>query len=306
MKTFETLDELWLNATNTVLGTGSKVPSRDGHTREVLGYAARIADIRANFMFNPIRKLSPSYAAAELLWYLSGSDSIEMIAAYAPQYTRFSDDGKTAHGAYGHRWAKFDQLSWLRHLLGRDPQTRQAVLTMYHPTDLPHAAHGDRKDIPCTLSLQFIVRENKLNLITTMRSNDLWLGLPYDAWCFTNLQRLVADFIGFEYGFYQHQAASLHIYDRNEEKARQAVAVNFNTDILAYPALNTPGDIAEAVDTERHNREVKTSTRRRIVDDASLLGQVTLMAATKWADPHRVAARICNPIMRRYIDDVNS
>ena len=271
MKTFETADELWLNAMAS-LKDGERGPSRDGDMLETLGYVVRLSDPRAGFMFNPLRKMSPWYAAAELLWYLSGTDNVELVKAYAPQYIRFTEDGKRAWGAYGARWFQdvafqtellrvvnddqlplnvnqffhrndgktkwvplISQLQVAAWTLKRKPESRQCVVTMWNAGDLPHALVGDKKDLPCTLSMIFRLQADKLYLMTTMRSNDVWLGLPYDIWCFTGIQQIIADALSVGLGWYQHCAMSMHLYHRNEEKAMKAAEPpSFSTGPLEY------------------------------------------------------------------------
>jgi thymidylate synthase len=204
-------------------------------------------------MFNPLRKMSPWYAAAELLWYLSGTDDVELVKAYAPQYVRFTEDGRRAWGAYGARWlndvsfktellrvvndnkvpvdldrfvdmasSPLSQLQIAAWTLKDKPESRQCVVTSWNAGDLPHALAGDKNDLPCTVSMIFRLQAGKLYLMTTMRSNDVWLGLPYDIWCFTAIQQIIADALDVELGWYQHSAMSMHLYKRNEEKAMDA------------------------------------------------------------------------------------
>ena len=52
-----------------------------------------------------------------------------------------------------------------------------------------------------------------------MRSNDLWLGFPYDVFQFTCLQVRMAMELGLDIGTYTHIAGSLHLYARDFEKA---------------------------------------------------------------------------------------
>ncbi|MCH7992208.1 MAG: thymidylate synthase, partial [Gemmatimonadetes bacterium] len=74
------------------------------------------------------------------------------------------------------------------------------------------------KDIPCTIQFQFLVRDGRLNMITTMRSNDVFWGLPYDEWMFTNVQFAVAYALNMDVGWYQHNTGSLDAYvDRDME-----------------------------------------------------------------------------------------
>ena len=237
MNTYQNVDMMWMDAYDLVVKAGNPVDSRDGKTKEVLGYQAALTNVEQTFLLNPIRRLNPMYASAEFLWYLSGARDITMIKGYAPQYERFSEKG-IAFGAYGWRLRQHSQLlktiqvyakqleglavngqvSSLITLLQRKPDSRQAILTMWDASDLVHAIMGDKKDLPCTLSIQFFIRDGWLNCIATMRSNDIWLGLPYDVFCFTCLQRLIAEALKIPTGFYIHQAGSLHLYARNAEK----------------------------------------------------------------------------------------
>jgi thymidylate synthase len=243
---FANLNNLWYDALFSVNLSGDKLDSRAGDSKEIIGYQSVLTHPLHNILFVPNRKFSLSYACAEMLWYLSGTASIGMIKAYAPQYEKFAEKGM-AFGAYGSRWIRNpgfvnekrkqahiithsgygadtnfecfeNQLYALIHLLKDKPNTRQAIITMWDSGDLIHAIMGDHKDLPCTLSLCFFVRNDKLHLIATMRSNDAWLGLPYDVFCFTTLQRIIAAELKLKVGKYIHQAGSEHIYARNQEK----------------------------------------------------------------------------------------
>lgn len=232
--------------------------------------------------FCDIRSASHMYANAELIWYLSGARDIDGIAAYAPQYERFSnrcvvdDDyeyarsGETkmiAHGAYGHRWARvsgagYTQLAHVIRTLKKNPNTRQAVLACWNfEDDAFHAENGTRNDIPCTMTLKFYLRDGKLHCVTDMRSNDLWLGLPYDVYCFTAIQRLIADAVGAAYGTYTHTVGSLHIYDRNREKLeRKFVETCVSTPTVFTPSVRSSTDIKRAVRIEDDMRNGKNWT----------------------------------------------
>ena len=48
-----------------------------------------------------------------------------------------------------------------------------------------------------------------------MRSNDVWMGFPYDVFQFTCMQILMSMELGVEIGTYTHIAGSLHLYERN-------------------------------------------------------------------------------------------
>lgn len=207
----DSMTDAWERVAYDLSHDGVERTSRNGKVLEILGYAFRLTD-PYNAWVGSTRKASRTYAAGELLWYLAGSDDGDQIRAYAPSYSAFLNNGR-AYGAYGKRWQQHNQLESMWDLIKRDPETRQAVVSCWHPSDLAAAAPGTVKDVPCTLALNFQPRGNELNLIVTMRSNDWWLGLPYDAWCFTAIQVLMAAALKMQVGFYQHQVGSIHVYE---------------------------------------------------------------------------------------------
>ena len=188
--------------------------SRDGNVcGEVLNAVTVIEDPTYNIVKSDIRKMPIRYAVGELLWYLSGSNSLDDIKRYSKAWENLSDDGYTVNSAYGYRiQSKFGFNQW-EHVVGllkKDPNSRQAVIHIKDPSNEP------TKDLPCTVCLQYLIRDGKLHATTYMRSNDIWLGFPYDVFSFTCLQIIMAFELGVEIGEYTHIAGSLHLYRRNK------------------------------------------------------------------------------------------
>lgn len=226
--TYRSIDDFWVAVVRQLLREGHELESRVGKVKEGCAFSGTLSHVGQTFLLNKRRRLSPAYACAEFLWYLSLSNDIEMIRAYAPQYHKFAEDG-VAFGAYGYRWKNDvkgtgrNQLELLIDHLQNSLNSRQAIVTMWNANDLVHAITKDHKDLPCTLSLQFLIRQNKLHLIATMRSNDAWLGLPYDVFAFTCLQWLIAGALNVEPGTYTHQVGSMHLYEKNWTAANEAL-----------------------------------------------------------------------------------
>ena len=216
------VDDLWLNTVHRLLNHGRETVSRNGKVKETLVISETLSNISQTFLLNNRRRLSPMYASAEFLWYMSGTGCIDMIKAYAPQYYKFAENG-IAFGAYGYRIKIFNQLNLTIDVLQKYPDSRQALISFWQGSDLIHAYQADHADLPCTMSLQFLIRDDKLHLITTMRSNDAWLGLPYDIFAFTCLQRLIADALNIKYGTYTHQVGNMHLYEKNWKAAEEAL-----------------------------------------------------------------------------------
>ena len=218
----QSADDCWVDVVQHLLSRRSSVTeSRVGACAESIGARIEVVD---SLSFAGSRQMSASYACGELAWYLSGDSRTAAIEHYAPSYKQFtftnSDLERYAPGAYGPTIRFVDDIVWE---LTKYPDSRRAVVSMWEtsrdtPSDLTNP------DKPCTLSLQFLIRDGALHLIVSMRSNDAWLGMPYDMFCFMAIQRLAADLLDVRSGTYVHNVGSLHLYEKDFEKAEQRVA----------------------------------------------------------------------------------
>jgi thymidylate synthase len=209
---YDSIDELWQDALDITLD-GQEVAPRGQTCFEQRGISFVLTDPTKNILRAPARKLSYHFMVAEWLWMLNGLDDVKTIAAYNKRIADYSDDGETFFGAYGPRFLR--DLRHVINLLKRDPDSRQAVINIWRPEGLWQPT----KDVPCTLTWQFFVRSGKLEMIASMRSNDVWLGMPYDIFNFTQIQRIIASALGVGVGPYQHNVGSLHLYETNEAAA---------------------------------------------------------------------------------------
>lgn len=201
----------WLDAVDNIISFGRVVSPRGEKTLESLHEMIAV-DMNYPVVDVPDRKLSYKFMAAEAYWILSGSDKVDGIAPWNKNISQFSDDGKVFQGAYGPPVAL--QMDYVVKALLRDPDTRQAVLTIWKPNPAPS------KDIPCTVSMVFQIRDGRLHNHVFMRSSDVWLGLPYDIFNFSMVATDVAGRlhllgVDVELGTLYLTAASMHLYDRD-------------------------------------------------------------------------------------------
>jgi thymidylate synthase len=146
----------------------------------------------------------------------------------------------------------FDQLQNVVELLQKNQWTRKAVIQLFDHADL--ASRLD--EVPCTCTLQFLLRDGALELIVHMRSNDSYIGLPHDVFAFTMIQEWVARLVGTEPGKYFHIVGSLHLYERDRESARACLSEGWQSNISmpAMPATNTREAMDWLLSTERQLR----------------------------------------------------
>lgn len=220
--------------------------------KEKLGFKFIIENPRARLPFIKERDLSISYIIAEAIWYLTGNDSTSWISYYSKFWESISDDGSTANSAYGsrifkphHRISKefqcdtWTQWCWLIDELVNDNDSRRAIIHIRSPQDSRFAI----KDVPCTLTLQFFIRNDKLHQVVSMRSSDCVLGIANDVPAFTLFQELLALQLSeklqrkIELGSYIHESNSLHIYERNFEQVEKIITSKLPENILAMPEM---------------------------------------------------------------------
>ena len=182
--------------------------------REFIGIDMCIVNPCARAGYHPARKWSLVYALVDSLMLFSPRNDLKLFSAFNPRMEEFSDDGLTLYGAYGPRIALSLDLAIRK--LKEDADTRQAIIYIGKDDDILPT-----RDMPCTISLQFMLRAGALSLLANMRSGDFFLGLPYDIFAFTTLQEIVANTLGVPMGMYFHNVASLHLYESDATKVEE-------------------------------------------------------------------------------------
>lgn len=264
---YASIDSAWVHHLQALIEQPI-IDSEKGPMHELTGVAFQLDPTRC-VLLNPRRCISPAYASAELLWYLGRSDDVGWLTPYAPQYAQFGDTRRRAYGAYGYRLERNigittgqhderDQLDLAFCILQTRPITRQCWVSLWRPYDL--AMGESTKDLPCTIGWQFLVRDNALNMVAYMRSNDAWLGTPYDVYTFCSIQKLLAGDLGLKVGTYHHHVGSFHLYDKNFGAAKEAAIAHNNCKYINATdrySMQSSGMLGEAVDTWRQIREGK-------------------------------------------------
>lgn len=235
---------VWIDLIKQLLTRGHEHAPRGFKTREVIGNHA-IIDMNYPIVYHPQRGLNYTFSAAEALFIANGDNRVENLAMYNKNIKKFSDDGLIFNGSYGPPFN--NQLMYVVNTLKKDINTRQAVLTIWKQNPVKSA------DIRCTLSLQFIVRDGKMNTMVNMRSSDAWLGIPYDWFNFTIMTLRVLTLLNEYYpeldeyhpnpiqlGHLIWNAGSSHLYEVNFDQAYQVIKDNayYNqTEQVPLPAL---------------------------------------------------------------------
>jgi len=195
-------------------------------------------------LFSPERDANPFFHFMEALWIIDGRNDVATLTRYNKKMSEYSDNGETFHGAYGFRIRAFhgiDQLRRVIRLLGDDPDTRRAVVAIWDPiADLG----ANSKDIPCNDLIFFKLRDGRLNITVSCRSNDaIWGAYGANAVQFSTIQEFVARALRVEVGSYIQVSDSFHVYTQQDAwlKVRSSPASvdRYATqNIKPYPLIN--------------------------------------------------------------------
>jgi thymidylate synthase len=213
--------------------------------------AGTVELINAHLIFDPtdqyidlgtVKKAPKKYIKKELDWYISKDLNIKGHVDDIEIWSKICSDNSKGHPGFvnsNYGWCVFSdengeqnysQFDFALKQLLEHPDGRQSVCFYSRPTmqfewnDNYHAGH----DFTCTFVTQHFIRNNKLEYIVYMRSNDSVFGLINDfSWhCFVYeqfMKDLKPGFKDLQYGNIHWNAGSLHIYERHWQLLRDVI-----------------------------------------------------------------------------------
>jgi thymidylate synthase len=214
-----------------VLRYGDEVSPRGKRTLEVRGLEVQIVRPGDAFMPGMNANFGARVVACEALQLIGGFSDPKFSVRMVPALADFVNPSTGSFdGAYGPRIWRTLPATVRR--LAADHDTRQAVLSIWGDED---ALREESLDFPCTTTLHFLIRRDRLELDVAMRSNDVDKGFKHDVGQFTQLQLSVAGLLGLEAGPYRHRAASMHLYEGSWEWAEGLSGDNLRVPVPDHP-----------------------------------------------------------------------
>ena len=249
----DNMDDIYKGICDNIINNSNVV----GNTKELNNFSFELTNLDNNVI--NVRNISKAYLCAELTWYMLARNDVAFINPFAGLWGRISDDGKTSYSAYGDIVFKrhgFNQIDKIIELLAKDPMSRRAVVNF----NVPNKNVIETKDEICTIALQFIIRDGKLNCTGIMRSNDIWYGLPYDVVFFTEMQKYIAHRLNVQVGTYVHDVISLHCYERNYDDMEKIIKTQKTEEIsIDIEKLNMYKRLIERTVADFEDKEKKTA-----------------------------------------------
>jgi thymidylate synthase len=109
---------------------------------------------------------------------------------------------------YHNRYEKY--LPFVIEKLKRSRESRRAVISVRD-----NEIDSKNEDAACMQSIQFLIRNNKLDCMVLFRSNDLPEAFFFNAFALIILQEKIAKELDVGVGTYTHRSNSMHCYEKD-------------------------------------------------------------------------------------------
>lgn len=212
-----------------ILSTGDvETNARTGHKVAVLpgGTSLRVDLGEGTMPVCGVRKLFPRTAAAEVAWFVSGSQQAEWFQRFSKVWDKFVEPDGTLEAAYGYRWRGHfgrDQLGLAVEALQEDPSDRRVLVSTWDPR-LDGLGEIGQRSVPCLTHFTLSMTAGRLHSSLFLRSSDVFVGLPYDVLGHSLLMSILAKTLDVRLGVMHVTLAHAHLYEDHWEMAREALA----------------------------------------------------------------------------------
>lgn len=235
----------YLDALKQILETGrTKTDRTNTGTRQLFGMQQRY-NLNEGFPATTSKKLAWNAVKSELLWFIEGSGDERRLAEIlhgtrdAERNTIWTENANAPYWApkaefpgdlgrvYGVQWRKWtnqhglvtDQLLELIKGIKADPTGRRHIITAWNPGELNAMALP-----PCHCFAQFDVTDGVLSCQMYQRSNDFFLGCPFNIASYALLTHMIAQVCELKVGEFIHVTGDAHIYSNHIEQVKKQLS----------------------------------------------------------------------------------
>jgi len=208
---------------------------------EVVGVSYTLTDPTKTNVENSVRAFDVENAEKFYQWILAGNPDMTAMIKTTKRAIQFDReiDGRNPH--YGPRIA--DQVDEVIEELIGNPGTRRAcILILSHGDQTflkPKREFKNTIEYPCTVMLNYFIRNGYLHAHTTMRSNNMCSTVCYDNHNFCRLQQeiidrynLRAEMLGKSpayLGYYYHYILNAHIVTGEVKRSRKILEEHYGS-----------------------------------------------------------------------------
>jgi len=249
-----------------VMENGATKGDRTGTgTVSVFGRMLRY-DLSEGFPIPTTKKVNFPAIFNEWKWFVSGSTNIKDLKAKI--WNEWATEDGELGPIYGKQWTAWptkdgktiNQIDKVVDTLKNNPSSRRMLFHGWNVEYLPdesvspqeNARNGKMALPPCHLLYQFYVVDNKLSLMLTIRSNDLFLGHPFTVAQAALWVHLLADQCDLELGDLIISIGDAHLYSNHFEQAW----TQLSREPMALPELVVKRKAASIYDYELDDVEL--------------------------------------------------
>ncbi len=201
----KTVLDAWKKALRYILENGTDFVDRDERNcRETLNLTIIVEEPEEDYE-KPIDMMQ------QFEWVYPSKEELESIILSKEQPASYEY-------SYGPRIFNFkgvDQINtFIIPLLKKDPTSRRAVITLFDPSTDSNLLS---KNVPSLLYIYFKIKEDRLTLTCSIRSNDLFIGWPGNIYQIVVLQKHVAELLGIKIGAFTTISGSAHLFHEHFE-----------------------------------------------------------------------------------------
>ena len=178
-------------------------------------------DLQKGFPIVTTKKTFWKGVLIELLWILRGDTNIGFLNDYGVNiWNQWADEKGELGPTYGKQLRNhggIDQLKLVIDQIKSNPNSRRILTTLWNPAETEKMALP-----PCTgLITQFYIREGKLSCLTYQRSEDIFLGVPFDIASYACLTHLIAAECDLKVGELIYTFGDTHIYNNHIDQCKE-------------------------------------------------------------------------------------
>ncbi len=248
---YTNINDAFLFSLRNIDECGKWLKIRGSNVKEITDYSFTIENPIQRVLSCKKRYNNILATVAETLWVLAGKNDMWFLTKFLPNATDYSDGVQPIWGgAYGPRlrfnhptsnrnslfsskrehtfYPKlkyYDQIKSVIETLKEDPYSRQAIIMIGQASDYNYEL--TTKDRPCTMFVQFLIRNNRLHCYVKMRSNDcIWGCFNINVFEWTILQEIIASILNLKVGTYTHNAISFHYYENMQKRVENILSAN--------------------------------------------------------------------------------
>lgn len=247
-------DYYYLSIANKILSEGEMRDNRTGIKAISLPHVCITIDLEEDgFPILASKFVGFKTAIKELLWIwqMQSNDVRKLQDMNVHIWDEWMQEDGTIGKAYGYQLAKYKQVDNLIKTIKEDPTSRRMITTLWNIEDLPEMALQ-----PCAFQTLWNINKGKLNCMLTIRSNDWFLGNPFNVAQYAALVHMIAQVTNYKPGRLTICINDAHIYENHIPQIQEQLGLvdmnelfdAFITNRLCKPKLVLNEDIKDFYD----------------------------------------------------------